>query len=212
MTKDESGRAPYQSPRDTIPYDKPMGQARQSPKQFLRDISPYDKLTGQAGQGVLETAIVTMLFMCAVVFAVIQLCIITYGYLAGHDAAFAAVRSAVVQKSIGDAKSAARNSGFFVMASQISGTNNITPEKVTVWDKNPLGKAPKDYAGQQVVMYSAHMHYGQSIMFPSLLQPFNPTKFYGGGNPLLKMITHARMMRSPDREYLTKAYPGAEEW
>ncbi|MCD6311014.1 MAG: hypothetical protein J7M11_00930, partial [Elusimicrobia bacterium] len=67
-------------------------------------------LRSERGQGVLETTIVTMLFMCACVFAMIQLCIITYGYLAGHDAAFSAVRSAVVQKSIGDAKSAARNS------------------------------------------------------------------------------------------------------
>jgi len=171
-----------------------------------------NRFENERGQGVLETTIVTMLFMCACVFAIIQLCIITYGYLAGHDAAFAAVRAGVVQKSIGDAKSAARNSGFFVMASQISGTNNILPQKVTVWQKNPLGKAPKDYAGQQVVMYSAHMHYGQSIMFPSVLQPFNPTKFYGGGNPLLKMVTHARMMRSPDKLYLKKAYPGADEW
>jgi len=148
------------------------------------------------------------LLLLPVTFAVIQMATITYSYLVAHDAAFMGARCAVVQDSVSSAKNKASFASNLVLMS--AGTKDIFPDPskgtlgVTLWDIDPLGKGGTDDAGQEVHMFSVHQYYLQRIFFCNLLQ-FPPL-------PIMKLATHARMIRSPDKAYLKKAYPGAKEW
>ncbi|MBA3066728.1 pilus assembly protein [bacterium] len=154
------------------------------------------------GQACVETVLVFCFLLLPVVFAIIQMATITYSYLVAHEAAFMGVRCAVVQESVSKGEDAAKFASTLIL--MMAGTRDIIPSNVTLWDKDPLGKGGTDDAGQQVHMFSVHQEYHQNIFFPMLLH-LSPV-------PLMKFTTHARMVRSPDKDYLTKAYPGAAEW
>lgn len=178
------------------------------------------------GQGMIESMLITVLFLSAIVFVMVQFSLITFGWLRANDAAQAGVRCAIVAKGISassEAENAAQTGILYVLGAGL-------PAKATVWEKN-LGDA-KDHAGSAVRMFSAHAYYIQKIMFSSILQPFlgenDPFiktggmagSFYGGGFGMLDVsrkygitgAAHCRMVKSPDCDYYDKAYKGAKKF
>jgi len=184
-------------------------------------------LRGEKGQGVVESLLVTILFLTAVIFAMVQLCMIGYGWLRANDAAQAGVRCAIVAKgataSSNEAKNAAQYGITYCLGAGL-------PAKATLYDE-PLGNL-KDRAGRSIRMFSAHAYYIQRLMFASLLQPIAGDKdpfiksrglaggFYGGGVPMLDVsrkygvtgAAHCRMVKSPDWEYYKKSWKDGPEW
>jgi len=67
------------------------------------------KMKGEKGQGVVESLLVTILFLTAVIFAMVQLCMIGYGWLRANDAAQAGVRCAIVAKGATASSNEAKN-------------------------------------------------------------------------------------------------------
>ncbi|MCD6422771.1 MAG: pilus assembly protein [Elusimicrobia bacterium] len=184
-------------------------------------------LRGEKGQGVVESLLVTILFLTAVIFAMVQLCMIGYGWLRANDAAQAGVRCAIVAKgataSSNEAKNAAQYGITYCLGAGL-------PAKATLYEKT-LGNL-KDRAGRAIRMFSAHAYYIQRLMFASLLQPIAGDKdpfiksrglaggFYGGGVPMLDVsrkygvtgAAHCRMVKSPDWEYYKKSWKDGPEW
>jgi len=174
----------------------------------------------------IETLLITILFLTAVVFAMVQLNLIAYGWLRSNDAAQAGVRCAIVAEGAtanNKAKNVAQYAVNYVLGAGL-------PAKVTVWEKN-LGSL-KDRSGRPIRMFSVHAYYIQRVMFPSLLQPIAGDNdpfiksqgyagsFYGGGVSLLDVsrkygitgAAHCRMVKSPDWEYYNKSWKDGPEW
>jgi hypothetical protein len=167
-------------------------------------------LTDQKGQGIIETTIIVIMFMCAIVFTLVQLSIITFTKIAAMEASQAAVRTYIVTRK----NNKATYAGNYVMKPQIQGGNNIAPvSNVSIYNKEkPLGKSVKDDANQYIAVSASHIEYYQPIFFPSLLQPIRMDKFYGGGNPIYVGKATSRMLRSPDKKYFNKSYEGSAEF
>jgi len=167
-------------------------------------------LKNNHGQGIVETLIVIILFLTAGVFALVQLSIVIYNNLLVNEASFATGRVAVVCKK-DEVQSKTQQAALLILGPQVS-PQNLIPTKVSVWEKNPLGKAAKDYANQDILAYTTRIQFFTRLMFSSLLNPFHMFSFYSGGNPYFEQISRARMVKSPDEKYYWKAYPDAKNF
>jgi len=159
-----------------------------------------------SGQALVETIIVLMVLI-PVIFATIQLTLIAYGKMAANDAAMSAVRCAVVQADTGSAKSKASWAGLYVLETQTAGTKNIIPGSLEINEVLPANKQFRDSDNNCITMYKIKQNYFQHIVFSSILNPF-----MGMGISLLDNSAGAYMVRSPDPEYLKKAYNNANDW
>ncbi|MDI6757999.1 MAG: hypothetical protein QME32_08285 [Endomicrobiia bacterium] len=153
-------------------------------------------------------------------------------WLRANEAAFGAARVAAVND--GTYTELAIDEAAFRAAVYTLGPKAVPAQSfTTVWypgaDKTVLGT---DLGGEKRKMLSGHIYYLQRIAFASLIQPlagdndpFIKTQgragsFYGGGFGTLdvsriKGITgaaHARLVKSPDRKFLNKAYEGAKKF
>ena len=150
-----------------------------------------------------ETLLVTVLFLSAVIFAMVQVSLITINTLISNEAAFSMVRSAVVAKTDSDVSSASRSAAFFLLGPHMS-AENYMPLKATVLGKKPLDVEQQDYQHDQIKTYEVDINYAVKLMFSKIIQPFS--------GPVYTTDATARMIKSPDSEYYTRAYPGASEW
>ena len=192
------------------------------------------KILNNSGQAAVETLLTTVIFVTAISFAALQVVLIANGWLIANDAAFSAVRCAIVAKGATDEGAGGEDPELKALyaANLVLGGN--LPAIVKLWSKNPLESAGEDrsssnnsdHEGAQIRMFSAHVYYVQKIMFASILQPVNPLRnfggifgsFYGGGLKYLAVskkygptgAAHCRMIKSPDWKYYEKAYPDAK--
>lgn len=195
--------------------------------------TPHFRLpTSESGQGVVETLFVTVLFLSGVVFAMVQLNMISMQWLRANEAAFGAARAFVVNDgSYTDLAydEASYRAAVYTLGPKAVPTKSLVPHWFPGEDTTALGT---DIGGEKKKMTSVHIYYIQKIAFASLIQPlagdndpFIKTQgmagsFYGGGFGTLdvsrkKGITgaaHARLVKSPDRKFLNKAYEGAKKF
>jgi hypothetical protein len=160
----------------------------------------------------------------------VQLNMISMQWLRANEAAFGSSRVAAVND--GTYTELAIDEGAFRAAVYTLGPKAVPAQNfTTVWYPGD-GALGNDRAGEKRKMLSGHIYYLQKIAFSSLLQPLagdndpfvksqgHAGSFYGGGFNMLdvsrkKGITgaaHARLVKSPDRKFLNKAYEGAKKF
>lgn len=179
----------------------------------------------ESAQGLVENVIVTALFLTAVIFTIIQISLITINALIANEAAFASCRAAVVASSRRDVEETVKVTAFALLAPHFS-IDNFIPLNASVWRKRPLGASNKDHQGNYIYTYNVNVKHSTKLMFAGVLQPllgeldpFIITDGRAGGFysrlaiPFtLPTNARARMVKSPDKDFLIKAYPGAKEW
>lgn len=177
------------------------------------------------GQALVENLIVTMLFLTAVIFAIIQISLITINALIANEAAFAACRAAVVSRTQNETKDTVEAVSFALLAPHFS-VDNFIPLNASLWRKKPLGVDNKDNQGLNIYSYNVNIKHATKIMFAGVLQPLlgelDPFIITDGryGSFYSKLAlpftvptnARARLVKSPDKDFLYKAFPGAKNW
>lgn len=155
-----------------------------------------------------ETMIVTVLFLSAILFAVVQLNTLVVHELIANETAFSTARVAVVTpKSALDRNT--KLAALELVAPYVS-PDSFIPLKAVTSNEEDIPSAPG--IGHPVELYQTELHYAIRIYFASLLQPFFKFSFLGGGNPYYTNVARARMVKSPDESYFKKAYPDAKNF
>ncbi len=186
-------------------------------------------LVSSKGQGLVENLIVTMLFLNAVIFVIIQISLITINNLIANEAAFSAARAAIVSPTYAEAKDIINVVSGVLLAPHFS-PNNFIPIKTSVWRKQPLGVDNKDYGDgknrENIWSYTINVKHATRVMFGSVMQPIlgdldpfiitegKVGSFYSKLYLPYTLPTNARcrLVKSPDREFLYKAFPDAPNW
>lgn len=188
-------------------------------------IPKWGILSDESAQGLVENVIVTMLFLTAVIFTIIQISLITINSLIANEAAFASCRAAVVASSRRNVDETVELAAFALLAPHFS-PDNFIPINASVWRKLPLGVKNKDHQGNYIYTYNINVKHVTKLMFAGVLHPllgeFDPFiitdgragSFYSRLAIPFTLPTNARarMVKSPDKDFLIKAYPGAKEW
>ncbi|MDI6757743.1 MAG: hypothetical protein QME32_06965 [Endomicrobiia bacterium] len=182
-------------------------------------------LSDESAQGLVENLIVTVLFLTAVIFTIIQISLITINALIANEAAFASCRAAVVASSRRDVDEIVEVAAFALLAPHFS-IDNFIPINASVWRKTPLGVKNKDHQDNYIYTYNINVKHATKLMFAGVLQPLlgeldpfiitdgRAGSFYSRWAIPFTLPTNARarMVKSPDKDFLLKAYPGAKEW
>lgn len=153
----------------------------------------------ESGQALIESYLLVVFVVC-MVFAVIQVIILSFGIIVSYDAAQASVRASIVDKNPNYA-------GLYVFESQVSrntGSTNIIPESIKVETCMPAGTKEYDYAGEKIIGKESIVRYSQKIMLPRYV--------LNRRNPWFRRTAACRMVKSPDTVYMYKAYPDANDW
>jgi hypothetical protein len=162
------------------------------------------------GQAMVETLFVIIIFTAAA-FAGIQLCIIAVDDMISNEAAFTAMRSAVVSKQA-NMQNTASQTALQLIVPHCTGLNNLLYQETKVWNDAVLGKKMYDHSGFEIMKYNTNIRYQVRIMFASLLRPLHSFSFLSGGVPMVSQTARARMIKSPDEAYYYKAFPDADNF
>jgi len=186
------------------------------PKGFVKNTT---------AQGLVENLIVTMLFLTAVIFTIIQISLITINALIAGEAAFAAARASVVAPTQSEANDIIDKVAAILVVPHFS-PDNFIPLDATLWRKKPLGTDNQDNQGLNIYSYTVNIKYVTKVMFAGVLQPLlgdlDPFIITGGraGSFYSRLAlpftaptnARARLVKSPDKDFLYKPFPDAPKW
>lgn len=148
------------------------------------------------------------LVMTAVLFAALQLCILSVDDMICNEAAFAAMRVGIVTPAARVREVVERTADRLLLPHTYARTG-IVPREVTVWHDTVQGVDLRDHGDRLIEKYNANIKYDVRIMFSSLLAPWSHARLFAGGDRALARVARARFVKSPDEEFYYAAYPGA---
>jgi hypothetical protein len=146
--------------------------------------------------------------LTAVAFAALQLCIVVLDDLICTEAAFSAVRSAVIAPDA-DCASRAENTARLLLFPHAVSLNNMAYDATRVWTKTVEGRDIRDHGRIPLRAFNANIEYRVFISMASLLRPSGITHT---GPADLHHVARARMIKSPDEAYYFRAYPHARRF
>lgn len=152
------------------------------------------------GQSFIEGFIVACI-ITVLMFAAIQVCIIVVDDMFLNYSTFSATRKIVVTKSKEISDTAKETVSKFLTPYMLS-SNSVFYYKTTHWDEDILGKKITDHSNKQIHKHNVKVGYYTKIMFGR----FFDSLFYR------EQSARARMVKSPDEKFYTKAYPDAKEF
>jgi len=164
-----------------------------------------------SGQTLIEGLIVCML-VTALMFGLIQVCILVVNDMLYNEVSFFATRAVSVtkEKDIQNFSKKTVNkllitsglvSGLlFADIEQDSRNSDEEKSKTTNWEGTILGENIVDHDGTNIKKYNVKINYKTRLMFYKLF----------GGNLFRQQSARARMIKSPDIKYYDKAYPDAK--
>jgi hypothetical protein len=163
-----------------------------------------------SGQTLIEGLIVCML-VTALMFGLIQVCILVVNDMLYNEVSFSATRAVSVTKEkdiqIFSKKTVNKLlitsglvSGLLFADIEQDGRNTDKEAKTTNWEGTILGENIVGHDGTNIKKYNVKINYKTRLMFYKLF----------GGNLFRQQSARARMIKSPDVEYYDKAYPDAK--
>ena len=152
------------------------------------------------GQSFLEGFIVACI-ITVLMFAAIQVCIVVVDDMYLNYSAFSAVRKIVVTKNK-EISDTAKQTVSKLLFPYMLNSKSIFDYKTTHWDENILGNKILDHDGKQINKHNVKIGYYAKVMFAR----FFDSVFYR------EQSARARMVKSPDEKFYTKAYPDAKEF
>ena len=173
---------------------------------------PFSKQNNK-GQTLIEALIVCML-VTALMFGLIQVCILVVNDMLYNEVSFSATRAVAVtdKKDIQNFSKQTVNkllitsgltSGLlFSDVEQDGRDSNEEQSKTTNWQGTILGENIVDHSGTNIKKYNVKVNYKTKVMFYKLF----------GGHKFREQSARARMIKSPDAKYYYKAYPNAKKF
>lgn len=153
------------------------------------------------GQALIEGLMIAVI-VTVLLFAAIQACIVTIDDMYANYAAFYATRKVVVSENKNAADVASKTVSKFFLPYMLKSKSLLT-YKTSHWDETILGNKEEDLSGNQIKKHNVKIAYNTRIIFYKLFNLFTPVR---------EQSARARMVKSPDQDFYTKAYPGAKEF
>ncbi|WP_413853943.1 hypothetical protein [Candidatus Ruminimicrobium bovinum] len=166
-----------------------------------------------SGQTLIEGLIVCML-VTALMFGLIQVCILVVNDMLYNEVSFSATRAVTVTKEKDIQNFSKKTVNKLLVASGlVSGLlfsdieqdgrdSDDEKTKTTNWQGTILGENIIDHSGTNIKKYNVKVNYKTRLMFYKLF----------GGNLFRQQSARARMIKSPDIQYYDKAYPNAKSF
>ena len=155
----------------------------------------------ERGQALIEGLLITVI-VTVLLFAAIQVCIVVVEDMYANYAAFYATRKVIVAENKNIADVASKTVRKFFAPYMLS-SKSILNYKTTHWDETILGNKKEDHSGNQIKKHNVKIAYDTRIIFYKLFNLFVPIR---------EQSARARMVKSPDRDFYNKAYPGAKNF
>ena len=164
-----------------------------------------------SGQTLIEGLIVCML-VTALMFGLIQVCILVVNDMLYNEVSFSATRAVAVTKEKDIQSFSKKTVNKLLIASgltsgllfadieQDSRNSDDEETKTTNWEGTILGENIIDHNGTNIKKYNVKINYKTRLIFYKLF----------GGNLFRQQSARARMIKSPDIQYYDKAYPDAK--
>lgn len=167
------------------------------------------------GQALVE-AVMVVTCVTIIIFATLQVCVIVVNQLSCNEAAFQVARSLCVAEMNGKDRSSAlalkANATALILLRPFLSIDTLqfVPTGIETYEPTtPLGK---DNEKNDITAYNVDFHYIVNTMFIRLIDPLSQNSYSYNGVNLLKQYTRARMVKSPDESYYTKAYKDADKF
>lgn len=157
-----------------------------------------------SGQAMVETLLIITI-LTAMAFAALQLCIVVVDDVFCNEAAFSAVRSAIVSPQ-SEKEKCTKDTARFLLIPHAIFFNNLIYDDTHLWDNTIAGKDVRDHGGVYIRKYNANIEYRILLAMASLLKP---SQGFAPGTASMNHVARARMVKSPDEAYYFKAYPHA---
>ena len=154
-----------------------------------------------SGQALIE-GLAIVVIITVLMFAAIQVCIVVVDDMYANYTAFCATRKIVVAENKDVADMASKTASKFFVPYMLNSKSLLT-YKATHWDETILGKKIEDHSSNQIKKYNVKIAYKTRIIFYKLFNLFVPVR---------EQSARARMVKSPDWKFYTKAYPDAKEF
>ena len=152
------------------------------------------------GQSFIEGFIIACI-ITVLMFAAIQVCIIVVDDMYLNYSAFSATRKVIVTKNKKISDTAKQTVSKLLMPYMLN-SKSVFNYKTTHWDENILGNKVVDHSKKQINKHNVKIRYYTRIMFGRF---FNSLYYR-------EQSARARMVKSPDEDFYSKAYPNAKEF
>ena len=162
---------------------------------------PYFRRIEERGQALIEGLLIAVI-VTVLLFAAIQVCIVVVDDMYANYAAFYATRKVIVAENKEAANVASKTVQKFFVPYMLS-SKSVLKYKTTHWDETILGDKTEDHSGNQIKKHNVKIAYNTRIIFYKLFNLFAPVR---------EQSARARMVKSPDQDFYTKAYPGAKNF